>query len=303
MPRSLVLAIAAGAAVTAPLAAQNRAATTLTRIGTTEGLRNPESVKYDAALDRYYVSEVNGNPTQKDNNGAIRIVSPAGKLDPKPLVEGGKNGVVLNGPKGIALVGDTVWVADIDAVRGFNRRTGAAVAAVDLTPLHALFLNDIAVGPDGALYVTDTGVLFDPSGKPSHPGPDRVYKIAGRTATVALEGKELAGPNGITWDKAKGHFLIVPFMGDSILAWRPGEARPAFVARGPGQLDGVEVLPDGRVIVTSWTASSIEQVQGDRTTTIAKDIKSPADIGVDTKRNHLAVPQLTEGRVVYLDLK
>ena len=30
-----------------------------------------------------------------------------------------------NGPKGMALVGDTLWVADVDAVRAFNRKTGA----------------------------------------------------------------------------------------------------------------------------------------------------------------------------------
>lgn len=301
---ALAITALAGASGFAPLAAQNAPpAPSLAPVGKTEGLRNPESAKYDAGLDLYFVSEVNGNPSQKDNNGAIRVVSPAGKLRPAPLAEGGKKGVTLNAPKGMALVGDTLWVADIDAVRGFNRRTGAAVATIDLMPQHAVFLNDITAGPDGTLYVTDTGIVIDPTGKPTHPGPDRVFKIAGRTVSVALEGDQLARPNGITWDKGNKRLIIVPFGGDTILAWHPGDATPTALATGPGQFDGVEVLADGRILVTSWAASSVEEVRDGRTVTVAKDIKSPADIGVDTKRNRLAVPQLTEGRVVYLQLR
>lgn len=56
------------------------------------------------------------------------------------------------------IVGDTLWVADIDAMRAFNKRTGAVIATVDLRPRGAVFLNDVAAGPDGALYITDTGL-------------------------------------------------------------------------------------------------------------------------------------------------
>ena len=47
------------------------ASTTASKVGETTGLNVPESVKYDAELDVYFVSNINGNPSQKDNNGYI----------------------------------------------------------------------------------------------------------------------------------------------------------------------------------------------------------------------------------------
>jgi len=54
-------------------------------------------------------------------------------VDSLKFVAGGRGKVTLNGPKGIAIVGDTPWVADIDAVRGFDRKTGAAVASISVS--------------------------------------------------------------------------------------------------------------------------------------------------------------------------
>ena len=128
------------------------------RAATTNGFKTPESVRYDSVNDVFYVSNINGSPLAKDNNGFISRMKPDGKIDSLELIAGGRDGVTLNAPKGLVLIGDTLWATDIDVVRGFNVRTGAAVATVDFAPFHALFLNDICVGGDGALYVTDMGV-------------------------------------------------------------------------------------------------------------------------------------------------
>ncbi|HET6267135.1 MAG TPA: hypothetical protein VFG11_05400, partial [Acidobacteriota bacterium] len=113
------------------------------RIQIVEGLQAPESAVYDAEQDVYFVSNINGEGTAKDNNGFISKVSPDGKILTEKFVEGGKAGVILNAPKGITISGDLLWVADIDAVRAFNRKTGEAAKSVDLQPLGALFLNDL----------------------------------------------------------------------------------------------------------------------------------------------------------------
>src|SRR5438876_9853235 len=139
---------------------RSHAAAGAARVLTVPGFKTPESVKYDPDLDLYFVTNINGNPSAKDNNGFISRIRPDGPVDSLACVSGGRRGVTLTGPKGTAVVGDTLWVADIDAVRGFNKRTGAPVATVDLAKLGAKFLNDLAVGPDGALYVTDTWILF-----------------------------------------------------------------------------------------------------------------------------------------------
>ena len=98
------------------------------RTATVNGFKTPESVRYDSAGDVFYVSNINGSPVAKDNNGFISRMKPDGTIDSLELIAGGRNGVTLNAPKGLALIGDTLWVADIDAVRAFNVRTGAVVA-------------------------------------------------------------------------------------------------------------------------------------------------------------------------------
>jgi sugar lactone lactonase YvrE len=168
---------------------------------------------------------------------------------------------------------------------------------VDLTAQKALFLNDVAVGPDGALYVTDTGIRFEKGGTNHPPGTDRVFRIGpSHAVSVALKSDSLGRPNGITWDAAGNRFVIVPFGAKTILAWRPGAAQPTVIGYGAGQMDGVEVLGDGRLLVSSWADSSVAIRSGNKETLI-KDLPSPADIGVDTKRQHVVVPLFTENRV------
>jgi sugar lactone lactonase YvrE len=261
-----------------------------------EGFQGPESVRYDAELDVWYVSNINGSPVDKDGNGYISRLKADGTVDSMKFIEGGKLGVTLNGPKGLALQADTLWVADIDAVRGFNRRTGVPVASITLKG--AKFLNDVAVGPDG-IYITDTGVKADAKGL-SHTGPDRVYRIApNRSQDVALENDSLAGPNGITWDGARKQFIIVPFFGKVVRAWSPGSKVTVPLGTSPGQLDGVEVLDAQRLLITSWADSSLDVFENGAATALDKNLPSPADIGLDTKRGRVAIPLLMENRIEF----
>src|SRR5881396_4090128 len=163
-----------------------------TRVGVVVGFSTPESVLHDSTQDIYFVSNVNGSPTAKDNNGFVSRVKPDGAVENLKFIEGGRSGITLNAPKGLALAGDTLWVADIDAVRAFNAKTGALVDSVSLSKLGAVFLNDVVVVPTGALYVTDTGIRFDDVGNVLHPGPDRVFRIGSdRAVTVAVRGDTL----------------------------------------------------------------------------------------------------------------
>jgi hypothetical protein len=267
------------------------------QVATARGLNNPEAVRYDPDLNLWFVANVNGKPSVKDGNGYISRLKSDGSVDSLKFIEGGKRGVTLNAPKGMVIVGDTLWVADVDAVRAFNKRTGAVVATVNLAG-RAKFLNDIATGPDG-IYVTDSGLEGE---KLDHKGPDQIFRIANRKATVALTLKNLAAPNGITWDSAGSRFVIVPFGAPNVVTWAPGDSAPAQLVEGKGQFDGIEPLGNERFLITTWADSSLDLLANGQITRLAGGLPSPADIGIDRKQGRVAVPLLLENRVEFLDL-
>ncbi|HUF28273.1 MAG TPA: SMP-30/gluconolactonase/LRE family protein [Gemmatimonadaceae bacterium] len=269
------------------------------------GFQTPESVLHDRDLDVYFVSNINGNPSAADDNGFISRLRPDGTIDSLRFIAGGRGGVTLNAPKGMAVRGDTLWVADIDHLRGYHKRTGALVANVSLAAQSARFLNDVAVGPDGAIYITDTGIQFAADGSMTAPGPYRIFRVGpqGRAVTVAIEGDTLARPNGITWDARNERFIVVQFGGTAVLGWRPGQAAPTRIAVGPGQFDGVEVLVDGRILVSSWADSSIHVIDATTMRRAIGGVNAPADIGVDRQRNRVLIPLFMDNRVEVWDLR
>ena len=219
-----------------------------------------------------------GEPAAKDNNGYISRMTPEGKVDQPKFIAGGRGGATLHSPRGMTIVGDTLWIVDADAVRGFNRKTGAPLATVDFSAYKLGFLNDIAAGPD-ALYVTDTGT-------------DHIYRIAGGRATVALRDAALGNPNGITWDAAASRFIVVPWAGDStIRSWTGRDRTLSVIGKDGGtRFDGVEILSGDRILVAAQSDSSLHLFTGGTGRPFIRTGGAPADIAVDTKRNRVAVP-------------
>jgi hypothetical protein len=272
-------------------------APTPTRVAAVQGFSSPESVLHDSVQDVYFVSSINGSGTVRDNNGFISRVKPDGAVENLKFIEGGKNDVVLNAPKGMALVGDTLWVTDIDAVRAFDARTGAPLDSISLATLLPVFLNDITTTPAGALYVTDTGIRFDDVGNVLHRGPDRIFRIGpDRVVTVALRGDSLGWPNGITLDAVGRRFVIGQFGGKSLLAWKPEDRAPSVIATGPGGFDGV-VMAGGRILASSWSDSTVSSYETGKEIRVISGVPSPADIAYDVKRNRLLIPVLSANRM------
>lgn len=265
------------------------------KVTTITGLSTPESVIWSAKEDAWFVSNINGSPVAKDGNGFISRVSRDGVIDSLHFIMSGRDSVTLNGPKGMALAGDTLWVADIDAIRAFDAHTGKPVASIELGK-QATFLNDVAVGPDGVIYITDSGLGFDDKGNPTHPGPDRIFGLTGRTTKVLAEGDWLNRPNGITWDAANSRFVVVPFGGTALLGWKPGVAKVDTIGTGPGAQDGVEFV-GGDLLVTSWADSSVFAVMSTGDRKVVTGAASPADLGVDQVRGLIAIPLFTKDEV------
>jgi sugar lactone lactonase YvrE len=263
------------------------------------GFQGPESATYDPDQDVFFVSNMTGYGSAQDGNGYITRMSAGNPDSAQVFVEGGKNGAVLDAPKGMAIQGDTLWVADISALRGFDRHSGAPVGTIDLAPLGAVQANDVAAGPDGTLRVTDTGIIMGKDGV-VYTGHDKIFVVGpGRAVRVATSGPELRRPNGVAWDTAGKRWIVVsfdPFVGE-VATFPTDMSSRTVVRRGSGQLDGVVVLPGGTILFSSWADSSIHALSGGRDMQIVREVPVPADIGLDIRRQRLAIPLSMLGRV------
>jgi sugar lactone lactonase YvrE len=117
-------------------------------------LSRPENLVYDPAAGVLLVSNVDGVDTAHDDNGYISRLRPDGSVLDAHWISGGVHGVRLDAPKGLAIHGDTLAVADLGAVYLFDRRTGAPLRTIALP---GRVLNDLTYAADGTLWITDTG--------------------------------------------------------------------------------------------------------------------------------------------------
>lgn len=255
-----------------------------------DSFKTPESVLYDPTLDVYIVSNINGSPFDRDDNGFLSRVAPDGRVVELKWVDGASDSVRLNAPKGMAIRGDTLFVADIDTVRLFDRTTGSALGAWGVSG--AAFLNDMTTGPDGTMYVTDTGLDAQ-----FNAGNGGVYRFdaGGRASQVArVRG---TGPNGIIADSSG--VVVVMWSGD-VGRFETASRRTSVLPRSAHpQLDGLVRLANGALIASVWHDSSLIRLNpGDTAwTKLAGSYESPADIGYDTRRNRVLIPLFQANRV------
>ena len=269
-------------------------------VTTVASLRNPESVRYDPEQDVYFISNMSGYGSVKDGDGYIVRVSAADVSHPSVFIRGGTAGVTLDAPKGMTISGDTLWVADIDKLRGFHRITGAPLATVDFAPVGAVLLNDVAARPGAELRVTDTGIRMDEAGN-YLVGPARIFAIGpGAAIRTVTSGSSAGQPNGITWDATRRRWVVVSFdrFHWDVTSLDDADSVHTLLSRErQGQLDGVEVLASGGILYSSWADSSLHVLEEGRDRQVIRKVVAPADIGVDTRRHRVAIPLPTMGWV------
>jgi len=260
------------------------------------GLSTPESVEYYAAEDVYLVSNINGSPFAADDNGFISKLKPDGSVIELKWIDGAGKNVSLNAPKGLAIVGNYLFVADINQVHVFELPEGKQKKSISIEG--STFLNGITPGPDSSVYVTDSG--FNEGFKPS--GIDAVYRVwaNGKYATI-IKNKNLGHPNGVWYDK---DILVINTFGSGKIIRIESNGKLTEMPTPPkGGLDGLVKLQDGRLITSSWGGSAIYALNKDGTFTVLADhLDTPADIGVDTKRNRLLIPLFKQNKVVIVAL-
>jgi len=214
-----------------------------------KGLEQPESVVQDPATGALYVSNIVGAVMQKDGNGYIAKLKPDGTIATKSWVKG------LNAPTGLALHDRTLYVADVDELIEINVASGEI--AKRYPAKGAIFLNDVAVGEDGTVYVSDTPM-------------NTIWRLKDGTFEPWFANDVLNGPNGLLVQDGK---LIVASFGKL-----PGEGqkqelggllavdieKQAVSTVGSndklGNLDGLQALQPGVYLVTDWAAGGLYRI-------------------------------------------
>lgn len=259
------------------------------------GLAQPESALFDSTDDVYIITNINGDPLAKDGNGFISRLAPNGTVLSLKWIDGTAPNVTLNAPKGTAIVGDTLYVADIDVIRLFNRTSGAPIDSIPVPG--ATFLNDVAAGADGTVYFTDMGLKAGKSGFIDS-GTDAVYRLDGHKPVAIVTGPNLGRPNGVT--AGPDGLTVVTYGSGSIYEINPSTGeRTNLPIPDQGQLDGVVRLRDGTLLISSWQAQAVYRLSPEGRFTVAVDsVPSPADIGYDTHRGFLLIPLLSKSELV-----
>ena len=253
------------------------------------GLESPNSFVGDPSGKEYFISNINGDREARDNNGFITKLDPNGKITNLKFIQGGVADILLHAPKGLALVGQILYVADLDQLKGFDKTTGKLLVTVSFpaaSSQHAVSLTDVTAEPTGLLYVSDQ------SG-------NAIYKItpsANHQVALLIHDDRLAGPTGIAVHPKTGHLIAVSWEKGKILEVTPEgqltelESNGFFTGRFQN-LSGVDFDRWGNMYLSDLTKGKIWRMTRDhRFQVIAEYLLAPADISIDRANNLILVP-------------
>ncbi|MFA9421001.1 MAG: SMP-30/gluconolactonase/LRE family protein [Gammaproteobacteria bacterium] len=263
------------------------------------GFATPESVEYYAAEDVYLVTNINGSPFAVDDNGFISKISPDGKVLDLKWIDGARSDTRLHGPKGAAISGNILYVADHDEVHLFELPSGKQKTSVKISG--STFLNGITPGGGGSVYTTDMGATSD-NGNFVSSGTDAVYQVfPDGQYKVVMKDKDMGWPNGIV--VSGKHLIVVTFQSNEVYRVLKNGQRYILPAPPTGSLDGLIAMDDGSLIMSSWAGSAVYRLdKNGNYSTVADSLESPSDIGYDNKRNRILVPLFLKDKVVFLPL-
>ena len=240
-------------------------------------LMTPESVIYDKQRDVFYVSNLNQEPRKKDQNGFISRMDKDGNILDLRWIEG------LSSPKGMAIVGDILYAADVDEIVAMDINKGEIVRKIFIEG--AKMINDISADDNGNLYVSDTDAA-------------KIYLFSDNAITDWL-AEGLNGPNGLLFDVDR---LLVASQGSQDFASVDIETKHRLVlTEGVNRGDGIAFtgIP-GYYLLSDWVGEIfIINPDNSRSSLInTKEQSNTADIEYLPGENLLLVPTFNGNCVV-----
>lgn len=241
----------------------------------------PESVFYYPDKDMVFVANINGKPTDRDENGFISQLEPDGTIVRLEWVTG------LHAPKGMNTFDGKLYVADIYRVAeiDINKRKIIRFYEAD----GAEFLNDIVTDDDGNVYITDMS-------------KGSVYRISDGEISEWIPAGTFNNSNGVYYLDG------TIYLGENgrIVSINPDTKEMKTIAEFDGGVDGLEIDENGNFIFSDWSGKVQMVKPGGKPTVLfntTDDKINAADIHLIREHNILLVPTFFDNRVTAYKIK
>lgn len=236
----------------------------------------------------YYIANANGDPGTRENKGFISKADQEGKVTALHFIKGGQESVTLHSPKEMAIIDSTLYVADLDVVRGFDKVTGHSLITIPFSQFHATSLTGLTADLHGVLYVsdTDTNTIF------------RIDPTQNHAITQFIQDAKLSHPHGLAVHPRNGHLMGVGWDDGKVFEIdEKGILHELFVSSffsgGFHNLDGIDFDRYGTMYVSDLTAGKVWRIRANlKKEAIAEFLLSPSGIGVDRVNHLILVPYL-----------
>lgn len=250
-----------------------------------ENLDQPESVVVDPNSGRLFISNINGAPLELNGKGYISMASNQGKMLKQVWAKG------MDAPKGLAVVEDRLYVADMQRVHVVDLNSGEIIK--QLKAADAKMLNDVTAAPDGSVYVSD---MLGGS----------IYRVTANSIERWFSAEQLPHPNGLYWHENSlliagwGKPMNNDFSTDTpgtLYRLDPSSKALSVVVSGYqlGNLDGVEVHGDA-MYISDWISGELFKLQGKERRKVMSPGAGLADIAVSGR--YLYAPMMMDNRLV-----
>lgn len=234
-----------------------------------------ESALYHPEKDIIYVSCGNTDAAKKDGDGFIAILHPDGSVNEMEWTTG------LNAPKGMAILGNSLYVTDIDEIVQIDLSSG------DITEKYpvegAQFLNDAA---------TDGSVIFFSDMK-----DNKVFQLADGEYEVIAEN--VPSINGL--ESYNG--TLYGLNGEGLIKFDDNGGYEILTDEVQGG-DGLVILDEDTFIASRW-AGEIYYIDGDQVTKIVNttpEKSNTADISYIPEDKIIIVPTFLKNEVAAYQL-
>lgn len=256
-----------------------------------DGLNEPESVIYDKQSDAIYISNINGDPLKLDQNGYITKISVNGQIIEKKWISN------LDAPKGLALYGNFLYVADVNKIWKISIKTKKIKK---FYVKDAGFLNDLVSNKNGDIYASD---MFK----------NRIYRLKNNSISIWKQSKLLESPNGLL---VEGNFLIVACWGKIVDGFKTSvkgklikvnldsrQIKKFFSTRPIGNLDGIVFNKNYGYLVTDWVKGKLYTINKKGIVTNTRNLNSgSSDLEILMHKDLILIPMMKNNNIVAYQL-